>query len=88
MLFVSAGVALAATACSIAESAYSAVRSDERAWVGHDSRELFDSWGEPDARQELGSGYQAFTWIGDDGICRRTFTSRDDRITGYSETDC
>jgi hypothetical protein len=82
------GLAWAVTGCSIAKSGYSAVRSDQEAWIGHRSEELIESWGEPDAREELGSGYHAYTWIGDDGACRRTFMASEGKITGYSESDC
>ena len=85
---VASGIALVATGCSIAKSGYSAVRSDQEAWVGHRSEELINSWGEPDEQKSLGSGYDAFTWIGDDGVCRRTFMASDGKITGYSESDC
>jgi hypothetical protein len=88
MWIVMLSIALSSTGCSIAESGYSAVRSDQEAWVGHRSEELLDSWGEPDEQKSLGSGYDAFTWIGDDGVCRRTFMASDGKITGYSESDC
>ncbi|MGI9343367.1 MAG: hypothetical protein ACR2QV_10980 [Gammaproteobacteria bacterium] len=61
---------------------------DYSAWQGHSSSELLGSWGEPDTIDELGSDYLAYTWLGDDGVCRRTFTARTGTITGYSETDC
>jgi hypothetical protein len=66
----------------------SAWQRDYSAWQGHSSGELLDSWGEPDTIEELGADYLAYTWLGDDGLCRRTFTARTGTITGYSETDC
>lgn len=74
--------------CSWAKSGYSALRSDQEAWVGHRSDELIASWGDPDETDILGDAYRAYTWIGDDGVCRRTFMDRDGVITGYSESDC
>ena len=82
------GIALGVMGCSLAKSGYSVVRSDQEAWVGHGTEELIESWGEPDAQEVLGSGYEAYTWIGDDGTCRRTFMASDGKITGYSESDC
>lgn len=69
-------------------SACSIVRSDYTSWEGHSSRELLESWGQPDVTEELGNDYLAYTWVGDDGVCRRTFMARADKLTGYSETDC
>jgi len=74
--------------CSTVESSYSALSSDYVSWEGHPAPDLLDSWGEPDKIEELGSDYVAYTWLGDDGVCRRTFTSHAGKITGYSETDC
>jgi len=81
-------IALAVTGCSLAKSGYSVVRSDQEAWVGHRTEELIEIWGEPDTQEVLGSGYDAYTWIGDDGTCRRSFMASDGKITGYSESDC
>jgi len=77
-----------AAGCSTVKSGYSALQRDYSAWQGHSSGELLDSWGEPDTIDELGSDYLAYTWLGDDELCRRTFTARTGTITGYSETDC
>lgn len=78
----------AVASCSTVKSGYSALRSDYASWEGHPASELLDSWGEPDTTEELGTDYVAYTWLGDDGVCRRTFTSRAGTITGYSESDC
>lgn len=77
-----------AAGCATVKSGYSALQGDYDSWEGHDARELLDSWGTPDTTEELGSDYLAYTWLGDDGVCRRTFTARAGTITGYSETDC
>ena len=88
VIVMASGIALAVMGCSLAESGYSVVRSDQEAWVGHRTEELIESWGEPDAQEVLGSGYDAYTWVGDDGTCRRTFMASEGKITGYSESDC
>lgn len=81
-------LALAGTGCGTVKSGVSALGSDYEAWEGHAARELLDSWGEPDATEELGQDYVAYTWFGETEGCRRTFTARGGTITGYSESDC
>lgn len=66
----------------------SALRSDYESWEGHSAEELLESWGTPDATEELGPDYVTYTWLGDNGRCRRTFAALSGKITGYSETDC
>lgn len=79
------GIAVLALAAS---AGCSALRADYSSWEGHPTSELLSSWGEPDSTEELGSDYVAHTWMGDDGVCQRTFMSRAGTITGYSESDC
>jgi len=87
--FASLLVACAVAAgCSTVKAGFSAVRSDYAAWNGHPASELIESWGPPDETAELASDYLAYTWLGDDGGCRRTFMARAGTITGFSETDC
>lgn len=89
-------VLLTLSSCATVRSGYESVKSgvtglggsDYEAWEGHPARDLLDSWGPPDETADLGPEYVAYTWLGADGECRRTFTSRGGTITGYSETDC
>lgn len=81
-------LAAIASGCSTVRSGYAALDSEYDAWTGHPAQDLLDSWGPPDATEALGNDYLAYTWLGDDEACRRTFTASAGTITGYSETDC
>jgi hypothetical protein len=81
-------LAVVIAGCGVVESGYGMLRSDYTSWEGHPARDLLDSWGQPDVTDELGPDYLTYTWIADDGRCRRTFTSRAGTISGHSETDC
>lgn len=81
-------LALTGTGCGAVKSGVAALSSDYDAWEGHTARELLDSWGTPDATEELGQDYVAYTWLGEAEECRRTFMVRAGTITGYSESDC
>lgn len=82
-------------ACGTMDSAYRATRSGiaglnpgMEAWHGHSFDELRDSWGEPSTQLALGDDVVAYTWISPDSDCQRTFTVRDNRIVGSSDTNC
>jgi hypothetical protein len=59
-----------------------------KAWKGHPIDQLIESWGEPDSQTDLGQGLRAYTWVGEDDACEHTFTTRNDKIIGVSDTGC
>jgi hypothetical protein len=58
------------------------------AWEGHPIDELIESWGEPASSTQLGQDYVAYSWVSDEGNCEQTFTARDGKIIGVSDTGC
>ena len=64
------------------------LQPDNTAWVGHDVSELKASWGDPAETETLGHQIMAYTWTSNGGVCKQTFTARDDRIVGYSDYGC
>lgn len=69
-------------------SACSTLDRGMEAWEGHPIGDLVASWGEPTSRAPLGNGVEAYTWILDAEDCQQTFTVRDGKIIGTSDTDC
>ncbi len=69
-------------------SACSVINPGMRAWEGHSIDDLIRSWGQPDSTQTFGSGIEAYTWTLKNEDCEQTFTVRDRKIIGTSDTNC
>ncbi|MAF83375.1 MAG: hypothetical protein CL797_04665 [Chromatiales bacterium] len=66
----------------------SSMQSDNTAWEGHHIDDLILSWGQPDRTEQLGADYVAYTWVSGGANCVHTFTVSNERINGYSSSDC
>jgi|ETNmetMinimDraft_15_1059895.scaffolds.fasta_scaffold02307_7 hypothetical protein len=66
----------------------SSMLPNNTAWEGHHIDDLILSWGQPDRVEQLGADYVAYTWAGDGANCTHTFTASNQRINGYSSSDC
>lgn len=90
-----AGIILSAAACGTLDSAYesskagiAALQPGMEAWHGHRFDELVEAWGEPSSQLQLGNDLVAYMWQSAGTECQRTFTVRDGKIVGSSDTDC
>jgi hypothetical protein len=69
-------------------SGCSALTPGLESWQGHTADQLIASWGQPDSSVDLGIDMIAYSWLSQNGDCEQTFTARDNKIIGVSDSGC
>ena len=82
------GIWVAVALSAVIFSGCVVIERNINAWEGHPIDELIDSWGEPTSSTALGQDFIAYSWVSEDGNCEQTFTARDGKIIGVSDTGC